>query len=207
MGVFRLVLALTLLLTSTALADWYILIPKKPPERRELPKNIPLPKLTAPKKPKLKPYKVEVRKILSPEFAVRTPDLKKVTRRDLEGKNLIVVFLRDLYSPLSESLLSTLQEVAKKEKNLVILAVDVNDADFPLLRKFKESMGLKKVILSADSYVYLEFKEKLKELKVPSLVVIDKYGFIRFFSNEIKSKEIQNLGKELKRILNSLRLI
>jgi peroxiredoxin len=202
LGILR-ALLITLLLSSTALADWYILIPKKPPERIEKPKPVPLPKL-APKKIKAKPYTVEVRKILSPEFAIRTPELQKVTKKDLEGKRVVILFLKNLYTPISESLLSALQKIAEREKNLTVIAVDINDADFPLLQGFKNSMGLKNVILTADSYVYREFKERLKVLKVPSLVVIDEYGFIRFFANWIKSEEIRSVSKELTKIIKSL---
>ena len=203
MGILRLSLVITFLLYSTALADWYILIPKKPPERKEKPKKVPLPRLK-PNKVEVKPYRIEVRKILSPEFAVRTVDLKKVTKKDLEGKNVVILFLKDLYSPLSELLLSTLQEMAQKDRNSVVLAVDANDSDFPILRKFKEHMGLKRIVLTADSYVYTEFKERLKELNLPSLVVIDKYGFIRFFANDIKEGEVIRISRELERILRSL---
>ena len=197
------VLLIILLFSSQAFADWYILIPKKLPEKREKPKSAPLPQ-TKFNKIGAKPYKIEVKKILSPDFAVRTLELEKVTRKDLEGKRVIVVFLKDLYSPLSELLLSTLQELVETEKNLVILAVDVNDADFPLLRKFKKSMKLKDILLTADSYVYLEFRKRLKDLGVPSLVVIDRYGFIRFFANEIGKEKIANINKELEKILKSL---
>ncbi|TCK03976.1 peroxiredoxin family protein [Phorcysia thermohydrogeniphila] len=203
MGILKASLLITLLLSSTALADWYILIPKKPPARREKPRNVPLPQLK-PNKIEAKPYRIEVRKILSPDFAIRTLELKKITKKDLEGRKVVIVFLKNLYSPLSELLLSTLQEIAKKEKNLVILAVDINDADFPILRKFKESMGLKDIVVTADSYVYIEFKERLKVLNVPSLVVIDKYGFIRFFANEIEEEKITSASKELEKILKSL---
>jgi len=102
-------------------------------------------------------------------------------------------------------LVDALEKLARKRKDTKVIAVDVNDADFPLLKNYKKDMNLKKVILTADSFIFLQFKKKVKDLKVPSVVIIDKYGFIRFFANGVGSKEIDKFSSELEKILNSLK--
>ncbi|SMP16035.1 Peroxiredoxin [Desulfurobacterium pacificum] len=203
MGILRLSLLIILICFSTAQADWYILIPKHLPKRREMPKNVPVPKI-APKKKNMKPYKVEVRKLLAPDFTVRTADLKKISLADLNGKKVVIAFVNNVYSPVSESLIYQLKQVAQKEKDTTVIVIDVNDADFAVLKRFKREMGLNKIHLTADSYVYKQFKSKLDKLEIPSLVIIDKYGFIRYLAKGINSSSVNLVGKEVSDILNSL---
>ncbi|ADY74093.1 alkyl hydroperoxide reductase/ Thiol specific antioxidant/ Mal allergen [Desulfurobacterium thermolithotrophum DSM 11699] len=205
MGFPRTCLALTFVISIpvNSFGDWYILIPKAPPQERPSPKKTPpLPKLTPPKE--TKPYTVEVKKIFAPDFSIQTANLRKLTRKKLEGKKAIFVFLNGLYTPTSESILLALEKFLKKKKNTVIVAVDINDSDFSILKKFKKSMELKKVLLTADSYVYEQFKKKIKDLKVPSLIIIDRFGFIRYFADKITYENITTLDKELEKILKTL---
>ena len=196
------VLMLTLILSPEALADWYILLPKKPlPRHRQMPRNVPVPKLKG-TKVKPKPYSVEVQKVLAPSFSVPTKR-GKLTKRDLEGKNVVIFFVNSFFSPFTEKLVSRLER--QRDKKTVFIVVSVNDADFSSVDTFKKLMGLRKVVVTADSYLFYQFKNRLKNLKVPSVVVIDRFGFIRFFSPDIEGTSVARITKELSGILTSLK--
>ncbi len=192
--------ALTLLYTSSAFADWYILLPKKPPaERRQATERAPVPKLKGKVKPK--PYTVEVQKVLAPTFSIPTKR-GKITKRELEGRNVVIFFVNSLFSPFTEKLVSRLERSG--EKGTVFVVDSVNDADFASVDAFMKLMGVKKTVVTADSYLFYQFKTRLGNLKTPSVVVIDKYGFIRFFSPSLSGKEVRTVTAELKAILGSL---
>ncbi len=203
MGIVRLVTLILLFSFATAQADWYILIPKHLPKKKEMPKNVPVPKI-APKKKNMKPYKVEIHKLLSPDFTVRTATLNKISLSNLNGKKVVIAFVSNIYSPISESLIYQLKQVVRKEKDTEVIVIDVNDADFAVLKRFKKEMKLERIHLAADSYVYKQFKNKLDKLEVPSLVIIDRYGFIRYLAKGINSSSVNLVGKEVVSILNSL---
>ncbi len=205
MAILRFLLILFLLaIPLEASADWYILIPKRKPTKREMPKEVPLPKFKTTEKTPMKPYKVEVKRILSPDFTVRTPDLKRVSKSDLENRILIVAFVKDVYSPQSETIASILEQVAEKEKGVEAILIDVNDADFPELKKFKATMNLKRVIVTADSYVFKEFKSRIGKLDLPAVVVIDRFGFIRYFARNLETSETGKVVTLLKKIVNEM---
>ena len=192
---------LTFMVSPNAFADWYILLPKKPlPKHRQMPRKVPIPKLKG-TKIKPKPYSVEVQKVLAPSFSVPTKG-GKLTKRDLEGKNVVIFFVRSLFSQFTEKLVSQLEKRA--DKRTVFIVVSVNDADFSSVDTFKKLMGVEKTVITADSYLFYQFKNRLKNLKVPSVVVIDKFGFIRFFSPEILKKDVSTVTAELGGILRSL---
>jgi len=190
-----------LLLTSTARADWYILLPKgkKPPASRPQVKKPPLPKL---KTDEVKPYTVEVRKILAPSFSVATPELKRIGREELLGKTVILLFVDNLFSPETERLVKEFESSGME--GVVFIVVDVDDSDFASAKSFKELLGLKRVIVTADSYVYRQFKERVGELSLPSIVVIDRHGFIRFFSPRVSPKRADVVKSELAQIVKEL---
>jgi len=198
-------LVLIMMLISIPLnsyADWYILLPKRKPEKKVQPGQ-KMPKIPL-KKVKPKPYKVEIRRILAPNFVLHTWSGKKVSKSQLEGKPTVLVFVDDLFSPLSEKLASFLDKLASEGKVNAVL-VDVKDSDFVLIPNFKRVLGAKKVIITADSYLFKVFKERLKKLSIPSIVVIDRFGFIRFFAEKVNSKSGNALEKELAEVLNSLK--
>ncbi len=205
MGIIRFLLVFSLLVVIPleASADWYILIPKRKPTKREMPKEVPLPKLKEKKKSPLKPYKVEIKRIISPDFSLRTSELKRVSKSDFENKVLVIAFIRDVYSPQSEAIASILERIAEDGKVGAVL-VDVNDADFPELKRFKAMMGLKRVIVTADSYVFKEFKAKVGKLDLPAVVVIDKFGFIRYFARNLKVSSEKKVIALLKDIINEM---
>lgn len=191
---------LLFLFPINAKADWYILLPKKLPPRRPVPKNVPVPK-PKPKKVKPKPYTVELKKILSPDFSIPL-NTKKISREELLGKNVVIVFINELFSPFTESLASALEK--NKSKDTVFILVSTSDADFGSVELFKKLLGIKKVIVTADSYLLFQFRLKLNKLSVPAAVVVDKYGFIRYFSPNLGKKQVKELVLELNNILNSL---
>ena len=188
-----------LLLPQLSYGDWYILIPKKRPPKKKVEK-VPIPKLKEEKK--FKPYSVEVKRILAPDFTIRTPQLKEFSKSSFSGKNVVFLFVGELWSPLSESLAKLFEEMGRGDTVFVI--VTVNDADFSSAKSFKRLLGLRRVIVTADSYVYRKFKQRISELSLPSIVVIDRYGFIRFFSPKLEGKEPKVLKSELAGILKEL---
>jgi len=195
-------LLLVLFVSPNALADWYILLPKKSlPKHREIPKNVPIPKIKG-AKIKPKPYSVEVQKVLAPSFSVPTKE-GKITKKDLEGRNVVIFFVNSFFSPFTEKLVSRLENL--NDGKTVFIVVSVNDADFSSVDTFKKLMNLRKTIVTADSYLFYQFKTRLKKLEVPSVVVIDKFGFIRFFSPNIEGTNVARISKELSGILSSLK--
>lgn len=201
MRLIALVFILAFSLSSSAFADWYILLPKKPlPKNRQIPKNVPVPKIKQ-KTVQPKPYSVEIQKILAPDFSVPTRS-GKVTKKDFEGKNVVIFFVDSLFSPFTERLVLELERSLQKET--VFVVVSTKDADFISIDTFKKLMGIKKTVVTADSYLFKLFQNRLKKLKVPSVVVVDKYGFIRFFSPELSKKSVSTVATELEGILNSL---
>ena len=185
---------------ANAFADWYILLPKKPLPKREVTK---LPKLkVAPKKVKPKPYSVEVKKIIAPAFSVPLFGEGKLCSRELLGKTVVIFFVDGLFTPFTERLVSALERLNLKGTTFIV--VSVNDADFAQVYQFKRLMGVKRVVVSADSYVYKLFKERVKNLSVPSVVVIDKYGFIRFFSPNLEKVPLERATAQLQEIVRSL---
>ena len=115
---------------------------------------------------------------------------------------MVVVFVDELFSPFTESLASVFEKNSVRDTVFVI--VSVSDADFASLGLFKKLLGLKRVIVTADSYLLSQFKLKISNLSVPAAVVIDRYGFIRYFSPSLKNKPINELATELTDILQSL---
>ena len=204
MGILRLITLVFILVASfspSALGDWYILLPKKHlPKERQIPKNVPVPKIKQ-NTVRPKPYSVEIQKILSPDFSIPTKS-RKLNRKDFEGKNVVIFFVDSLFSPFTEKLVSELEDSSRK--GTVFIVVSTNDADFISIDTFKKLMGVRKTLVTADSYLFNLFQSRLKELKVPSVVVIDKYGFIRFFSPEISRKNVKTVAAELTGILESL---
>ena len=198
---FIAVLIATLTLSPEAFADWYILLPKKPlPKHRKIPKNIRIPGFKE-KKIKPKPYSVEVQKVLAPSFSISTKS-GKIAKRDFEGKNVVVFFVKSLFSPFTEKLVSHIEK--QSDKKTVFIVVSINDTDFASLDTFKKLMGVKKTVVTADSYLFYQFKSRLKNLKTPSVVVIDRFGFIRFFSPEVLEGNVSTVTAELDDILRSL---
>lgn len=191
------------MVSPNALADWYILLPKRnpPKQNRKIPNNVPIPKLKG-KNIKPKPYSVEVQKVLAPSFSVPTKE-GKIKKKDLEGKNVVIFFVNSFFSPFTESLVSRLEEL--NDKKTVFIVVSVNDADFSSVETFKKLMGVKRTIVTADSYLFYQFKTRLKKLKVPSVVLIDRFGFIRFFSPDIEGTSVARISEELSGILTSLK--
>jgi len=195
----RLLLLLFIFFTYPSYAQWYILLPKgkRPPQK----KGAPIPSLK--KKISPKPYTVEVPKVIAPRFALYTPSLKEITKEDLLGKPLVILFVKDLFEPKVEELAEGFERLSSKEK-VNFIVISINDADFISAKEFKNLLGLKKVLVSADSYTFLQFKKNLKDLNPPSLVIVDEYGFIRYFSPEISSSSTKTL-KELSQILRTLK--
>jgi len=201
LGFRLLALLLALFLPLPALADWYILLPKeRRPHRQAPPKKAPLPKLSG--KKEVKPYSVEVRKILAPSFVVYTPDMKRLSKEELSGKTVVFLFVKELFSPTTERLAKEFEKLSRK--GTVFIIVDIDDADFIAARSFRKLLGLKRVLVTADSYIFQQFRKNVKELSVPSIVVIDKYGFIRFFSPRVSGTNPQVVGREVAEILRSL---
>ncbi|WP_456342133.1 TlpA family protein disulfide reductase [Thermovibrio sp.] len=202
MGFHLLALLLALLTSSPALADWYILIPK---EKRPVKRGAPLPKISGgskKEKKKVKPYSVEVRKVLAPSFTLYTPDGVKLTKDELSGRPVVFLFVKELFSPYTERLAKEFEELSRK--GALFIVVDVDDADFIAARSFKRLLNLKRVIVTADSYLFSQFKINVRELSVPSIVVVDRYGFVRFFSPKLSSKEPEVVKKEVEEILKGL---
>ncbi len=200
MGFRLLALLLALLTSSPALADWYILLPK---EKRPPKEGAPLPKISGGKEKKeVKPYSVEVRKVLAPSFTLYTPDGVKLTKEELSGRPVVFLFVKELFSPYTERLAKEFEELSRK--GALFIVVDVDDADFIAARSFKRLLNLKRVIVTADSYLFSQFKINVRELSVPSIVVVDRYGFVRFFSPKLSSKEPEVVKKEVEEILKGL---
>ena len=204
MGILRLITLVFILVasfSSSALGDWYILLPRKRlPKERQMPKNVPVPKIKQ-NTVRPKPYSVEIQKILSPDFSIPTKS-RKLNRKDFEGENVVIFFVDSLFSSFTERLVSKLEN--SFQKGTVFIVVSTNDADFISIDTFKKLMGVRKTLVTADSYLFKLFQSRLKELNVPSVVVIDKYGFIRFFSPEISKKNVKTVAAELTGILKSL---
>ncbi len=199
---FRLIVYfLVFLISSPAFADWYILLPKERKERRVPPKEVHIQVLKKKKTP-LKPYSVEVRKILAPSFVIHTSN-RKLKKEELLGKNVVILFVNELFSPGTEKLAKEFEELSRKEGNVFII-VDVNDSDFAYLRKFKKLLSLKRVVVTADSYIFEQFRKNVKELSLPSIVIIDKHGFIRFFSPKLSVDKPEIVKAEIKGILKTL---
>ncbi|RUM88555.1 MAG: hypothetical protein DSZ25_02005 [Thermovibrio sp.] len=199
MGFFR-ILILLFLLTSSANADWYILLPKKRPERKPIPKNVPIPKLKQ-KKVKPKPYTVELNRLLAPDFSI--PQINgKISKDKLYGKNITIIFVNSLFSPFTEGLTKAIENLNSKRNQFVI--VSVSDSDFAFINTFRKLLNVKRTIVTADSYLFQQFKSKLPKLSVPSIVVIDKYGFIRFISTNIKGNESEVLVSQLRELLKEI---
>jgi len=194
---------LTALVPVGAKADWYILLPKKPLPKREVHK-LPSFNLKNKKKVKPKPYSVEVRKIIAPDFTLPLSGAERVSNREFLGRTTVIFFVDELFSPYAEELVAKLRKSNLKGVRFVV--VSVNDADFAQVKTFKELMGVSgnRLLVSADSYVYKLFKERIGKLGVPSVVVIDKYGFIRFFSPQIKKKGSDELIAQLGEIVKTL---
>ncbi|WP_457677533.1 hypothetical protein [Thermovibrio sp.] len=190
---------LFLLLTSNSYASWYVLLPKKRVHGEV--KKFPPIKFDR-KKVKPKPYSVEVRKLLAPTYTIHTFDLKKITKEELLGKTVIFLFVDNLFSPETERLARTFKELSGKET--VFVVVDLNDSDFALLKSFKEFLGLRRVIITADSYLFKQFRLNLKNLSTPSIVAVDKYGFIRYFSPKVEGKEVRVIKGEIEEIVKEL---
>lgn len=198
---FILVFVFVFLLSDTSFADWYILLPKKPlPRNRKIPKNVPIPKLKGKVQPK--PYSVEVQKVLAPAFSIPTRS-GKLTKEDLEGKNVVIFFVKSLFSPFTEKLVSMLERSDRGKT--VFVVVSTSDADFVSIDTFKRLMGVKKTVVTADSYLFYQFRLRLRKLKTPSVVVIDKYGFIRFFSPKLSGVKVSEIDGELSSILSLLK--
>ncbi len=201
MAFLRLTFLIFFLLTYPSYAQWYILLPKgkRPPQAER--KTAPLPSLK--KKVSPKPYTVEVPKVIAPSFALYTPSLRKITKEDFLGKPVVILFVKDLFEPKVEELAKGFERLSSKE-GVNFIVISVNDADFVSAKEFKRLLGLKKVIVSADSYTFLQFKRNLKDLNLPSLVIVDRYGFIRYFSPKLSSSSTKTL-KELSQIIGTLK--
>jgi hypothetical protein len=197
---FLRILLLCFLFTSNAFADWYILIPKKRPVRKQIPKNVPIPKLKG-EKVQPKPYSAEINKILAPDFYIPVKN-RKISKEELNGNNLIVIFVDNLFSPFTEALASKVEKLNLKGTKFIIISV--NDSDFAFVETFKKLLHIKKTIVSADSYVFKQFKSKIKKISVPSMLIIDKYGFIRYFSPHIEGENTERLVLELNELLKLL---
>jgi len=189
------VLFLSLLLfPSSASGEWYILKPGKDREGRvEVKEEIEGKKERA----------ESTLKILAPTFTVITPELKKVSSEELLGKPTVIVFVDSFFSPFTEKFAKELEETLSIEDVNLIL-IDVHDADFLSAREFKEMMKIKKLLITADSYIYEQFGEALGgELSLPFAAVIDSYGFIRF-AQPLKKLEPQEAVKRLRELLKKL---
>ncbi|WP_022847522.1 MULTISPECIES: TlpA family protein disulfide reductase [unclassified Desulfurobacterium] len=183
------------LTTAPAFADWYILLPK---DRRPTEENMKEKVLNK------KPYKAEKSKIPAPDFKART--LKgTVELQNAKGKEIVVFFFENPYSPLSEELIKKLDEIAEKNDNVIILCVDVNDADYPILLRYKKDMKLKSVHLTADSYIYKQFKDQLKIKKLPASIFIDKEGFVRFYSDNIGTTSVEEFARNVEKTVERLK--
>ncbi|WP_456484855.1 TlpA family protein disulfide reductase [Desulfurobacterium sp.] len=183
------------LTTAPAFADWYILLPK---DRRPTEENMKEKVLNK------KPYKAEKSKIPAPDFKART--LKGTVKlQNAKGKEIVVFFFENPYSPLSEELIKKLDEIAEKNDNVIILCVDVNDADYPILLRYKKDMKLKSVHLTADSYIYKQFKDQLKIKKLPASIFIDKEGFVRFYSDNIGTTSVEEFARNVEKTVERLK--
>ncbi|WP_457567356.1 TlpA family protein disulfide reductase [Desulfurobacterium sp.] len=180
---------------TQAFADWYILLPK---DRRPTEENMKEKILNK------KPYKAEKSKIPAPDFRARTLN-GTIKLKSAKGKEIVVFFFEKPYSPLSEELIKKLDNIAGKNKNVIILCVDVNEADFAILPGYKKDMKLKNVRLTADSYIYKQFKDQLKIKKLPASVFIDKEGFIRFYSDNIGTTSIEEFAKNVEKTVERLK--
>ncbi|OMH39898.1 TlpA family protein disulfide reductase [Desulfurobacterium indicum] len=189
------IVLLAQLTTAPALADWYILLPKdKRPTKENMEEKI-LNK---------KPYKAEKSKIPAPDFKART--LKgTIELQNAKGKEIVVFFFENPYSPLSEELIKKLDDIAGKNKDVIIICVDVNDADYPILSRYKKDMKLQNVHLTADSYIYKLFKEQLKIKELPASIFIDKEGFIRFYSDNIGTTSVEEFAKNVEKTVERLK--
>ncbi len=152
MAFLRLTLLFFILLTSPSYAQWYILLPKgkRPPQK----KGAPIPSLK--KKISPKPYTVEVPKVIAPRFTLYTPTLKRITKEDFLGKLLVILFVKELFKPEVEEFAKGFERLSSKE-GVNFIVISVNDADFVSAKEFKKLLGLKRVIVSADSYTFLQF--------------------------------------------------
>ncbi|SNR74679.1 TlpA family protein disulfide reductase [Desulfurobacterium atlanticum] len=182
---------------KTVFADWYILLPpdKRPGGAQTEEKKIE-------QKLNKQPYKTEKSKIPAPDFKFRTIN-KIFTPESLKGKKVILFFFENPYSPETEELIKTLDRIAS-QKDVVILCVDTNDADFSILEKYKKDMNLKNLFLTADSFLLKKFKEQVKIKKLPASIFIDKNGFIRFYADRINSKDIKEFETNIVKILKKL---
>ncbi|WP_456397262.1 TlpA family protein disulfide reductase [Desulfurobacterium sp.] len=195
----RKLIAVTILIaqlsTAPAFADWYILLPK---DRRPTEENMKEKILNK------KPYKAEKSKIPAPNFKART--LEGILEpQNAKGKEIIVFFFKNPYSPLSEELIKKLDDIAGKNKNVIILCVDINDADYPILLRYKKDMKLQNVRLTADSYIYKQFKDQLKIKELPASIFIDKEGFIRFYSDNIGTTSVEEFVKNVEKTVKRLK--
>lgn len=188
---------IVLIPVNTALADWYILLPpdKRPGGEQTEEKKIE-------QKLNKQPYKTEKRKIPAPDFKFRNAD-KTLTPESLKGKKVLIFFFENPYSPTTEQLIKTLDKIAAS-KDTVVLCIDVNDADFSILEKYKRDMNLKNVLLTADSFLYKKFRESVKIKKLPASIFIDREGFIRFYSDRISEKTVKEFEKDTLKILKKL---
>ncbi len=189
------VIFLFLLYPIKSLADWYILLPadRRPgstPEKREEEKKL-----------NKQPYKTERKKIPSPKFQFKGIN-GFFALESLKGKKVMIFFFENPYSPTSEELIKKLDNLAVE--NTIILCVDINDADYSILKKYKTDMKIRNIYLTADSFLFKKFKDTLKIKKLPASIFIDKNGFIKFYSDRIDLESLDKFEEKTKNILEKM---
>jgi len=186
----RIAVLLCLLLFSNAAADWYILLPKTVREKA---------KKESVKKVKKGREKVEVRRVACPDFTITTPDLKGVSISDFRGRKVIIVLFRGAFNADTEMILKEVDGI----DGAVSVAIDADESEFPLLRDLERKLGIRSVYLSADSYLVEQLRKKIGFKKLPVIIFVDRYGFIRLYSDSVASAG-GSLRKELKSALSSI---
>jgi peroxiredoxin len=191
--IVRLALLISLLFLSNAVADWYILFPKEVREKAKKEGKQSQVKKTQP---------IKVKRIACPDFTLKTSDLKEISLSDLNGKKVIVIFINGAFTPESESLLKRLDPVGSEE--VVLIAVDVNESEFPLLNKLKRSLDLRSVNLTADAFLLKQVKKKVPLKGLPAIVFIDRYGYIRLFSDNLRGIDADSVRKQMESALKRI---
>jgi hypothetical protein len=199
---FALVFIFLVVSFESAFGDWYILIPKRLPPRKPS-QETEMPRVFKKNVLNAKPYKVELKKLKAPNFSIMTP-FGKVSKEEFAGRKLVLVFVKDIYSPISEQILFYVEKAVKENENAVALAVDVNDANFVLTKKFSKEMKLEKTIITANSFLFKQFKSRLPELKTPSVVLIDSHGFIKYVAVSLEKRVSGKFKNELAKAIKNL---
>ncbi len=186
-------LLIVLLFLQSAFADWYILFPKEVREKAKKAEERP---------PVKEKQSVKVKRIACPDFSVTTSDLKEISLSSLDGKKVVILFIKGAFAPDSESLLKALDSI--KAKGVVFIAVDVVESEFPLLSKLKESLGLNSVNLTADQFLLKQIRRKVPLEGLPAVIFVDRYGYIRLYSDNLSGVKADSFKVQVELALSKI---